>query len=488
MKLLARPAPAAFESWPAYLHRLAQHNHLHRLHAIARLLDITPERLLASNPGDVLKQLGVRPGATEDIVLLTPNQPPGRAFLARAGRTLRTRMCPACLRDDRNLVIPAEWEGAFSFTCSRHHIALLELCPACGSSLTYDRDDLTRCRCGHALWMADRQPVAPSIDQVSRVLALTQGGTLRSAFAPSTEKEVHASWLIRRLAIINSSQFQVRKATRFASDAFITTVEVLAVSEWFVDWPNGFLSQLGTLQNRHHLAPSQIIGSGLSALSSHLPAVAEAMREFDRRRRTGKRPIASSISGGADTSTMGIKQLMTQTGCCYGAVHNWIRFGWLGEVRREPRPRGDTLYFIEMPMALRAIAMVKKTAGIRQMAREIGVEPDALRGLVQANVLSSVPFGVASWNVRVFPSEVFELTRSLLDAAVRGIPSSAETISISTALRLLRKRDPSLIAPFVDHALRGKLRTRKFIASSVTLDEITLRKDEFASWLRTKRG
>ena len=483
MKLLARPTPAPFESWPGYLHRLAQHNRLNGLHAIARLLGISPYRLLVSSPGDILRSMGFRLEAQEGIVLSTSPQPGGRSFLARAGRTFRMRMCPRCLREDRKLIIPAEWDGAFSFTCSRHHTALLDVCPACDAPLTYERSDLTRCRCGHSLWMSEIGPTAPDIDQVLRVLALTPNDGLRPAFASSTEAEVHAAWLVRRLAIVDAGLFHIRRAARMKRDAFVTAADLRAVSAWFAGWPNGFLARLAAIQVQHGLAPTQIIGLGPTALARHLPAIAEAMLEFDRRRRTGKRPVSGLIAVHSDNATMGIKQLMIQTGCCYGAIQNWIRFGWLGEVRTEHRPRGDTLYFIQMPMALRAIAIIKQTAAVQRAAQEIGLESAALRVLIRARVVNSIPAGAANWNVRLFPAEIFKLARALLDVAVRGRPSSAETISISMALWRLRRADPHVTSDFVSAIGSGRLRIRKFIPSPVTLDEITLREDEFASWL-----
>lgn len=487
MKLLVRPTPAPLESWPGYLHRLALQNHLDGIQAVATLLGTSANRLLVSNPGEILKQLGVRSRADEDIALITPADAGGRAFLARAGRTLRTRMCPRCLREDRQLTIPAEWDGAFSFTCLRHHTALLDVCPVCAAPLTYERSDLTRCRCGHSLWMTDIGPVASVINQVLHVLALTPKAEPRPTFVPSTEAEVHAAWLVKRLAIADAGLFRVKKAARLKGDAFVTTAEVLGVSRWFADWPNGFLARLAALQLRHNLAPSQIIGLGPAALSRHLPSIGEAMMEFDRRKRTGKRPVARLTSVHSDNAAMGIKQLMIQTGCCYGAIQNWIRFGWLGEVRIEHRPRGDSLYFIPMPMALRAIAMIKQTSGIQQLAQEIGVEPAALRALVRAGVISSVPVGAANWNVRLIPTEVFKFARALLDIAVRGRPNSAETLSISTALCRLRRRDPVLTAEFLRSVLSGRLRVRRFVASPITLHEISLREDEFTDWILSMR-
>lgn len=482
MKLLARPIPAPFESWPGYLHRLAQRNHLAGIQAVAMLLDISVNRLLVSNPGDILKQLGIRARVDEGVTRILPAESEGRTFLAHAGRTLRTRMCPRCLREDRQLTIPAEWDGAFSFTCLRHRTALLEVCPVCAAPLTYERSDLSQCRCGHSLWMKEIGPVPSDIDQVLRVLALTPKAELRPAFAPSTETEVDAAWLVKRLAIADAGLFRLKKAARVKGDAFVTAAEVFGISRWFADWPNGFIARLAALQVRHDLAPSQIIGLGPSALSSHLPAIGEAMLEFDRRKRTGKRPVMRLPTAHSSNATMGIKQLMIQTGCCYGAIQNWIRFGWLGEVRIEHRPRGDNLYFIQMPMALRAIAMIRQTSGIQHVASEIGVEPAALRALVRAGVLNSIPVGAASWNFRLFPVEVFRFARALLDAAVRGRPATADTLSISTALCRLRRRDPVVTAEFIRAVLSGRLRVRRFVASPITLHEISLREDDFADW------
>lgn len=487
MKLLARPLPALFESWPGYLHRLAHQNRMNGVQGIADLLGLLPYRLLVSSPRDILKDLGIKLPSDEGSVLDMPSEPAGRVYLARAGRSFRTRICPECVRKDRGIPIPSEWDAALSFTCSRHHVALLDVCPACAATLTYERNDLFKCRCGYSLWMAKTNQTAVAVEQVLRILDLSTYGTLRPTFAPSTKQEILAAWLVRRLSIADEGQFQIRKAARMKGDAFVTAAQVQAVSPWFTDWPNGFIARLADIKARHHVVSAKIFGMGPSGFAGELPAIADAIAEFDRRRRTGKRPTSATSTATIEKSWMGIKQLMIQTGCCYYAIQNWIRFGWLGDVRTERRARGDTLYFIDKRMALHAISMVKRTAAISNIASEIGLERTALRSLVQAGVLKSIPFGTASWNVRVIPSEVFELARSLLGVAVRGKPSSAETISISTALRRLRKRNPLLITAFIGAILTGKLRTRKFIQSPVTLDEISLREDEFAYWLRVRK-
>lgn len=483
MKLLARPQPLSFESWPGYLHRLAQQNHLNGMQGLAGLLGVSTYRMLVSSPRDILRELGVQIDVSDDAVLDVPPPPPGRIFLARAGRSYRTRVCPVCLLANRNSTIPAEWDSALALTCSRHNTPLLDECPACGTALTYERNDLTKCRCGHSLWMAAHEKASVDTAPLLQALSLPSSPGLRPTFAPSTEREIFAAWLIRRLALADAGLLGICRAPRLAGEAFVTAAAARSVSPWFEDWPNGFISWLSAAQAAYKLAPTRILGLSRGTLELHLPVVASAVAEFDRRRRTGKRPALFPAAAQAERPYMGIRQLMDATGCNYEAIQNWIHLGWLGDVRLVHREGGRTLYFIDLQMAARAIEMVKRTASIAHMARDIGLEPEAIRALVKGGVLRGIKFGAADWNVRVVPSEAFQLAQSLLRVAVRGVPSSAENISLSTALRRLRRRPPELISALIESILTENLRTRKYIHAPISLEELTLREAEYRRWL-----
>ncbi|MBX9871227.1 MAG: TniQ family protein [Burkholderiaceae bacterium] len=486
MKPLARPAPALHESWPGYLDRVAHLNHLNGVQGIADLLGVLPYRLLVSSPRIVLTQLGISLPSIESAVLDTPLQPDGRVYLARAGRSIRTRICPECARENKNLMIPAEWDAALTFKCHVHHVQLLDACTACGRALSYEHSSLIFCSCGHSLRMERARKISNEIEAVLSALSFPPERKLRLMFAPSTDHEVMAAWLIRRLLMIDAGLFHKRRAARMKGDAFVTASEIQAVSPWFIEWPNAFLAKLAEANYAHKLSPTKMMGLGPSRLEKNLPEVSAAVIEFDSRRRHGKRPAKSSGFALARNPWMGLKQLMLQTGASYHAAQTWIRSGWLGDVRVQQESPGGTRYLIETESAVRFIKMVHRTSSVRTMASDIGLEVTALRCLIRARVVQGIPCGLAQWNVRLAPAPVFKLAQTLLSAAVLGKPSNAEVISLSTAICRVRKHDPSVTAAFVAAVISRELRTRTFIPNPVSLEEVTLRVQDFVKWLRRR--
>lgn len=296
---------------------------------IATMLAMGVTRLVASSPRGILASLGISLGATDGMILDTAQHPPGRVLLARAGRSLRTRICPTCVLQDEIFHLPAEWDSAFAFTCDRHLTLLLDVCPRCGVALTYNREDLAACKCGALLAIEPPRRSVLDVKSLFAALSLPLDPGRRPTFAPSTEQEVFAAWLVRRLAIVDAGLFRARRAQRFAGNAFVTITEMQAVRSWFSDWPNGFIGKLAKVGAEQQMAPTEILGVSRFTLERRLPSIADAIAELEARRRSGRRPSQASNALLSNKQWVGLKRLMKESSagqCIRGDLPQLARF------------------------------------------------------------------------------------------------------------------------------------------------------------------
>jgi hypothetical protein len=59
-----------------------------------------------------------------------------------------SRVCVACLRNDRKPYLRTHWEGALTVLCVKHQLALVGYCPHCMVPLSRHRRYLLKCDCG----------------------------------------------------------------------------------------------------------------------------------------------------------------------------------------------------------------------------------------------------------------------------------------------------------------------------------------------------
>lgn len=79
-----------------------------------------------------------------------------------------TRICPECVRE--NGFASYLWEIVTLYACPRHRRLLLDACPSCRRSITWDRPGVLKCRCGAALDVA--RPWRPSATEYQLVQLL----------------------------------------------------------------------------------------------------------------------------------------------------------------------------------------------------------------------------------------------------------------------------------------------------------------------------
>lgn len=89
----------------------------------------------------------------------------------------RPRVCPDCLRE--NPYCRKFWDLQVVTTCPQHHSLLLDICPSCQKSITWDRKNVSRCSCG-CDWRETRSPELPPAQRRAMRLLMRPCGVSES--------------------------------------------------------------------------------------------------------------------------------------------------------------------------------------------------------------------------------------------------------------------------------------------------------------------
>lgn len=491
MKLLIRPRPINGESWPSFLIRLAKANHFEGFQEITALFDPSPGRFLCNrSPADVLSRMGYEFDPSWDFPASTPTK--SRFHPARAGRTFVTRFCPNCVEAMSIFHVPALWDSALYVYCSTHKRLLIDQCPRCRSPISYLQPDLRRCSCGCSLLS---QPLEePDFDLGAMFYALSLPSIetqSRSTFAPSTEQEIHAAWLLGRLyGVQTGNGVAVRKA-RYQGNAFLTHADLSKVSSWFENWPDGFLHRLAEATQQYRLGPATAIRVRRQYFDTHFPRIFALFAEHStRRNRQFPRGPIKPDSGGffslSDLKTetwIGVRTLMGLTSCTTETVRQWLESGWLTDVQITHYKNGRPRVLINRQSADHLIQAFRSSVSARSIAQAIGFPSVAIQALAYAGVFQGIRYGEVFRRIRVIPDEVHAYMRSLMKAVIRVDSSHPDSQRLSKFILSLHERNRPLLVPFMQAVMEQRVATYIADSTSPSLDEICVRKSDVRAWM-----
>ncbi|WP_370153689.1 TniQ family protein [Ferrovibrio sp.] len=152
-RLVVRPGIKDVESLHGYLLRCAEANFYPSFHWILNLSGLSAGISTFSDMSALSAVTGV---AMEELRRRTYWPPPGKspAYVSLNGQVLKrqyleltsARVCSQCLAESP--VCRSEWELRFFCACPRHKTRLIDECPACGSSISWNRSRICFCPCG----------------------------------------------------------------------------------------------------------------------------------------------------------------------------------------------------------------------------------------------------------------------------------------------------------------------------------------------------
>lgn len=495
MKLLVRPRPINGESWPSFLTRLATANHLRGVQDVTALFGESPQRFLCTrSPADVLSQMGY--GFDPSLDFPIPTNTEKKSSPASAGRTVVTRLCPDCVEAMPVFHVPSLWDSALYLYCSKHKRLLIDQCPSCHSSISYLQPDLRRCTCGLNFLGQSPAPMDFDLDSALHALSLPPiQSQSRSTFAPSTEHEIHAAWLLGRLHVIQLGTRGELKITRNRGNAFLSHADFSKVSPLFQNWPEEFLQQLNQATRQSRVGPVVLLSVRDSNFGVHFPRISALFSEHRiRRQRESQINRTNTDSGGSislsdyKTETwIGIRAFVTLTGCSQEKVRQLIHTGRLTDIRTTHYKNGRLRLLINRQSADPLIQEFRSSVSARSIANAIGFPSKAILALAFAGEVRGIPYGEVFRKLRVIPDEVHEYMQSLMKAAIQIETAHPDGKRLSKFIVYLHSFHRPLLVPFMQAVCDGKVIA--YIAGSThpTVDEIYVRKSDAKVWMRDRR-
>lgn len=487
--MLIKPNPVRGESWPGYLLRLAELNHLRGIPPIAKALGLSVQNLIITSPSQILPILGI--GLPTDIIPAPLTPPRGRSLLGYHGRSNRTRICPLCIGEMPILHIPSAWDKALTWHCQKHNLLLLDTCHECHSAITYERIKISSCPCGAKFHAAPRVRLKDSVlrDICETLTFSTESADSGITFQASSSYEFSCAQLIRRMLLLSTRTLIQDRRTRNVAECFVSSHDALAVAHWFSNWPVNFVRELHLAKELYRMSPTQLLlpkGKNLVPI----PVVIAAIRLLTTVSSTAKLAGTKMVLAPVPPSTLqhvGLTYVLRRSGTTYDVVRFWIDNGNLGEVEGKKLPNGQWKFKIDRAQADKAILIARSTATLKNLASEIGIDIHALRALANAGVLHIVPFGRAKYNFRLLASQAYELTASFLKVAKNGKRSSLENVLVEKVLLYLHLRHRYLVADFVHAILDGTVTIRKFTEPAIRFDDLVVRRVDYLNWVTKAR-
>jgi hypothetical protein len=484
MRLLLRPKPISGESWPGYLLRLTETNSFDSVTKLARGLGKTVSEVFTSPPERILSMLQIE--APEDAAQPLSAAFPRRPSLFFSGRSLNAKLCTMCLPVLDIPYLKADWDRAFAFECRVHGVLLTEACDACGSPLTYLRTHVATCNCGfHLSHTRPRYPEA-FIYGILDVLHLRATYINTAAtFGGSEEQDLAAQSLLRWFARLDAG-LQARERSGIRSQAYVSLDELRKVAHWFDEWPKAFIKRASEAKAGSRYSVRRRIFGHNTIDPRRFPKITEVL---DANVLDGSKALKPRKNVGLETTILNSAEfvnmnfLMGATGCSYKIIRQWLRKGWLGEVRTTQWRPCVKQYCITKEAASKAIQLIRSTASVRDMAKAIGLKASQLRYLVKCGRLQGLSYGNADWHKRLVPEEVFQLATKLLTTAKFDRSIEEPRILLEAAILKLGKRSkPALVEPFMRDVLNGEISIWILDEHPTRIDQISLKVADFVSW------
>jgi hypothetical protein len=475
LKLLRSPEPIEGESWPGYLLRLSNDNDLESLQWLTKLLGGGTSRLLAIAPD--------APRADFASVVQSLNerreQPQPKLRLGHLGRSLRTRICVACLRSDKRPFLRSCWDSAFPGVCAIHGCALTESCDACGKAISVERRRVVRCDCGRDL--RQMQLAAPDgvLVAIRSICGLAPVCSKLDTFASTPALELQAAKLLRRLQRMMLTPRE-GGATRVnaAGECFAPSESVRSLHAVLHDIP-AMLQKLDATVGR--LAANRWISDVQRSLSA-----APLCREITLARARSKELSYLSPSRPLmPRQHLSMKGLKRATGLHHDAIHHLIRSGRLGAVEVLMRGNAKSYRFEERSVQ-RAIQLTRHTASFRMIEQDTGLPRHVTAHLAKEGWLRTIEFGKAAYCWRVPTVDYFGLVHKLLQRSKRSRPDIDQRclvrldVALDRAVRSRRK----YLSVLLHGVLSAELKVHTLTSSPTRIQDLFLDQAQVDSFSR----
>lgn len=423
--------------------------HLNQLHP-GRVLDYLAA--LLRQPPETISSLTVQRYAPS-LVLLPNDRPPAQVCdAATIQRTFSPAgpVCPVCLGQDQ---VPYErllWSFRPIPVCVDHGCVLIHRCPVCRRPLRWDRQDASRCRCGHRL--GDSRPGAVFSHGLSLARKFHQ--VLPGEAPPSPEKSAAACfwWSARLVAAIRRTPAWIAEASqRIGIDPqhHGDAVSWLAAAEILADGPQRLTAFLDAFQRiDKHKTTSTGVGRRFGTLLRQAakleelghPAPAIAVRQY-----LVEHYASGHVSGKVclfrkpkDRSALRNRAWIPQTqaakmlGLRHGAIAQLVEEGILDGRLHTAGRRGRRVGLVYRDSVETLQAELRDALGVQATARRLNIDRHRVLDLIHGKMLPRAIRTAKGWRIpRVSVAEMEAMYRRLPPLR----PTSGRWLSLREATR-----------------------------------------------------
>ena len=458
MILLIRPKWFEDESWGGYLLRLSEMNGLDGVTSLSRRLNLTVIELMLSSPHHVLPRLGIHQMAPALPSQLATGK--GRTKWIRlhhSGRSIYSRVCPMCLSQDQHPHVRSIWDLALNLVCKIHDRCLLDTCPNCSKPIDFLRPSISRCTCGQDFRLIDMLMVPDHLPIIERAFDVeTMRSNASRAFAGKGITERFGVFVLKRLISLSNPDSCLIDHRRqgYSYSQVFRLHDLERVSEWFKDWPHGFVSGIETAR-ASYLSAERFFRPKLLLFAHEFPPIndvlefeaMETQRQSDENIKSAVQVIPNRVR---PRDIVDIQTICKMTGFGFYVVAGWIKRGIFGEVATSVRKSGRMHYEIDGQRVRNVGLFFARTSTISKLAEVIGTESHALRRLAFAKVIPIYMVPSGTRNPRVLPEHVFGVVRRLIGLASHSTEASYSALSFSQAVFRLSQLAPQEIRKFMD--------------------------------------
>lgn len=470
-KLPNRPDPCEGESWPGYLLRLANENGLGGLVSIASLLEMTAERLLRSDIGEIGKRLRL-PHLSEGEVV-------DQAY--RGHLNMRTRVCPECLQADKKPHIRAVWDSPVKLLCEIHRKILLDACPACKQPLTYRRGWISQCCCGVQLsvWRSTSSE-AWMRDMYELVEVPQEDDRPRPTFSPILAEEMQMADLLMRMTQVQQNSERAGTRVRGAKYKFVGRSDLEACKEIFGHVPESVHACFSIWQ-----ASGVLLDQVRIPVDSKLHTVwLQIRRDLTLSKAALRAPVKQPPAGYVSK-----RRLMNETGLHPTAIDYLIEVGLLKGTTKEEGTSVFTASFLIPEVEYQGLlALYKGTMSINEAAELALVRPSTIRILGYSGAVQIFRLGKCKYVFRIKSTDLSSMIQRVRSRARRFNGSFDRLRPLEDALVELYRFDFALLRALLVDICAGRIQVLVINRSALHLGECYLESDEFKEWCRVSKS
>jgi hypothetical protein len=365
-------------------------------------------------------------------------------------------------------------------------------CSGCGEPINQLRRRVGYCDCGSAFASRSACAVPKWWSQVERLFDVGTGQS--GTFAATSKREANAAVVLLRM-IRQINDVPARSTRRsMRANHLLTQSDIDHLRDWFASWPDSVrlraLDDNGTgaaqgppwYRRRFHAWQWDVFRDEMARVG-----VASPGRQYV----AGARKQVGTV-GTASSEYKSLTELQRATGLATMTAVRWIREGRIPGVRKARvllrSGKHRTHYKIPLDQYDRLAREFRASASVFEAARIAGTRAAVIRRLSYCGVIRPVlQFGRAR-DFRVFPPEIADLVRRVIERSVPRPDGTRAVMSFADAIKVLGKQVPAEMLNFMQALASRRMKCIRLKENAVYLDDVGFVKQDVDQFVRQSRA